>query len=354
MYCQRKEHSHAFLIFLSVCALLLLLSNTVSTAQARVIEDMTGRKVEVPDKITKIFAASPPVMYLLYALDYKTLAGSNFSFTQREKKYLRQEVIDLPVIGGWFGQGQTPNFEHVMATQPDIMLSWFWTETAANQLVEEAVETIKLPNVYIRLETLEEYVRTFRFVGDLIGCPERGKALSEYTRKVLDDVHEALQVLPEDAKVSVYYAEGRDGLKTECDKSTHAALIGLSGGRNVVHCEQSSTYGMESVSIEEVLTKNPQVILVQDKRFAKNIYKNQQWSQIRAVKDKRVYVVPRGPFNWFDRPPSFMRVLGLQWLTNKLYPQRYPIDMVRATQDFYQLFMDVKLSKEEAQALLDQ
>ncbi len=335
------------------CALLLFVFASTGIAQARVIEDMAGRKVEVPDKINKIFAASPPVLYLLYAFDYKTIAGLNFPFYNMEIKYLHKEVVDLPVIGGWFGQGRTPNLEHVMAVKPDIMMCWYWKKTAANQLVEETAKNIKLPYVYIKLETLEDYVRAFRFVGELLGCPERGNVLAEYTQKVLDEVNGALAGLSEQDKLRVYYAEGPDGLKTECDRSVHAALIHMSGGKNIQHCEQSSTYGMEPVSIEEVLTKDPQVIVIRNKQFAENINKEKQWSQMRAVKDKRVYMIPRIPFNWFDRPPSFMRVLGLQWLTNKLYPQRYPKDMVQATRDFYTLFLGVNISEQEAQAILN-
>ncbi|WP_229591878.1 ABC transporter substrate-binding protein [Pseudodesulfovibrio sediminis] len=322
-------------------------------AQARIIEDMTGREVEIPDTIQTIFPASPPVLYFLYALDSKKIAGLNFQFTAVEKGYLRKDFLELPVIGGWFGQGNTPNLENVMAVNPDFMLVWSWKQTALNQPMEETAEIINLPIVYLQLDTMEEYIRSFRFMGELLGCPERGNALADYTQQVLDGVRPVLQNLPEDEKLWVYYAEGPDGLKTECDQSPHAALIQMAGGRNIQHCVDSSTYGMETVSIEEVLDKNPEVILIRNKQFAEAIYKEKQWSLMRAVQNKRVYSIPAIPFNWFDRPPSFMRILGLQWLTNKLYPERYPKDMVKATREFYKLFLDVDLSDEDINSLLN-
>jgi iron complex transport system substrate-binding protein len=48
-----------------------------------------------------------------------------------------------------------------------------------------------------------------------------------------------------------------------------------------------------------------------------------------------------------------MRILGLQWLTHTLYPERYPVDMVSATREFYKLFLDVDLSEDAAQTLLN-
>lgn len=37
--------------------------------ESRIIADMTGRKVQVPDRISRVYASSPPATYLLYAMD---------------------------------------------------------------------------------------------------------------------------------------------------------------------------------------------------------------------------------------------------------------------------------------------
>ena len=73
---------------------------------------------------------------------------------------------------------------------------------------------------------------------------------------------------------------------------------------------------------------------------------------MKAVKDKKVYLIPHAPFNWFDRPPSFMRILGLKWLTNILYPKEYKIDIVKEAKDFYRLFLGVELSTNEMKQVI--
>jgi iron complex transport system substrate-binding protein len=60
------------------------------------------------------------------------------------------------------------------------------------------------------------------------------------------------------------------------------------------------------------------------------------------------------PFNWFDRPPSFMRLLGIHWMMHNLYPQTYPIDMVAETRHFYRLFLNVDLNEAAARKILQQ
>jgi iron complex transport system substrate-binding protein len=38
-----------------------------------------------------------------------------------------------------------------------------------------------------------------------------------------------------------------------------------------------------------------------------------------------------------------MRILGIQWLTHCLYPDRFPLDLPAETQKFYRLFLRIDL-----------
>jgi len=94
------------------------------------------------------------------------------------------------------------------------------------------------------------------------------------------------------------------------------------------------------------------VILVQERLFFDKVFKDPAWKRIRAVRQGRVYLIPRTPFNWFDRPPSFMRILGLQWLMSRLYPKEYPVDMVKEARNFYRLFLGVEVSDREIRRIV--
>jgi len=99
---------------------------------------------------------------------------------------------------------------------------------------------------------------------------------------------------------------------------------------------------------------NPDVILVMENVFYKSVFSDPRWQRIKAVKNKKVYLIPNQPFNWFDRPPSFMRLLGAKWLANILYPERYHANMVKETQEFFKLFLGIDLNAREAKAVLRQ
>ncbi|WP_249322077.1 hypothetical protein [Campylobacter sp. RM16191] len=71
-----------------------------------------------------------------------------------------------------------------------------------------------------------------------------------------------------------------------------------------------------------------------------------------AVKNKKVYYIPREPFSWFDRPPSFMRFLGIKWLINLAYPEAFKFDIESEAREFYKLFLGLELNDEHIGKIL--
>jgi iron complex transport system substrate-binding protein len=47
-----------------------------------------------------------------------------------------------------------------------------------------------------------------------------------------------------------------------------------------------------------------------------------------------------------------MRILGAKWVAATLYPARFPVDMVKGTEEFYRLFLHLDLSDAEARDIL--
>ena len=140
------------------------------------------------------------------------------------------------------------------------------------------------------------------------------------------------------------YAESADGLATESDRSLHADAIRMAGGNIVHHGDIKTHQGMEKVSLEQVLLYDPEVIISQEPEFARNAYRDPRWQKVRAVANHRIYTVPRAPFNWIDRPPSVMRILGVQWLAYRFYPNVYRVDIRKEIRQFCLLFMGVDVT----------
>jgi iron complex transport system substrate-binding protein len=318
---------------------------------AKRVEDMLGRTVIVPDKINKIYASSPILLYSLIAIDRSKIAGLNFPFQQGEAEYLDQETVNLPVLGGWFGQGRTPNSEMILGTAPDLILLSEFQKKMGESKIKAALGHTEIPLFYLKSNSLEELVETFPYLGKITGNESRAETLYRYGRDALKEAKRV--VTSASRKPAVYYAEGIDGLQTECNGSLHSELIRLAGGENVHRCEIQTAFGQQRISFEQLLQYNPEIILVFNKHFYQKIYQDKKWKFIDAVKHKKVYLIPKGPFSWFDRPPSFMKLLGLKWLLTLFHPESYSVDIRKEAKDFYQLFLGISLTDAQLDEIME-
>lgn len=313
---------------------------------------MGGRKVTVPATITKVYASSPPANYLLYALAHDLMVGLSFPIAEAEKPFLRPETAKLPVLGIAMGQMvRQYNPEEILKVKPDVVLAWVDRFGSVSQ-TEERFAKIGLPVVVIRLDSLADYPATLQFLGELFGRRERAKALGNYIATAMAHVEAAISAIPPDKRLKVFYTQTADGLTTECDQSFHVEPLRMAGADNVHHCQQSTHQGMEKISLEQVIGYHPQLVLALDRSFAASAAANPAWRNVDAVKEGRIVTVPRIPFNWLDRPPSFMRALGIQWLANVLYPDRYPFDLQAETKAFYKLFLGVDISDADVDLIM--
>jgi len=333
---------------MGLLSLLLLFSGTASS---REIVDMAGRKVSVPDRITKVYAAQPYTYVLMSAVAPERLIGLPGPLSDSEKRFVKPELASLPVLGNGMGPGKQVNIESVLALHPDIVL--MKGDPKTNTQAAEKFTKLGIPVVFVDLARIENYPDGIEFTAKLLDKRERGHKLGSYSRRVLAKVKRFTATIPSNKRVKVYYAESADGLTTECDQSFHADAIKMAGGAIVHHCQLSRHIGMEKVSLEQILAYNPDVIVASDRNFADNVKNDPRWRHVRAVANRRIYTVPRTPFNWIDRPPSVTRIMGIQWLANRFYPDRYRINLRATTREFQRLFFGVELLDAELDVLLN-
>lgn len=293
-------------------------------SKARTITDDYGRVVTVPDKITKIYASHPPLTMSLIAFDPNLVAALNSPFTDAQKPYVGT-ASEKPVVGGFFGQGNTPNFEILASVKPDVILMWGGATGAENHLKKFSATGI--PVLLIRNDSINDLVGQFDLLGRLTGNSKRSSELIVYTKETLGLIQSLQAKVNARKDVRYYFAEGLDGLSSECDGSFHLEPFTYAGAKNAINCRMSSNYGMEKMSLETILLANPDVIIAMENSFATSVGTNPQWQSVRAVKAGHILTVPAMPFNYISRPPSFMRLMGIRWLIHTFYPDLIkPID----------------------------
>ncbi|MBN2832990.1 MAG: ABC transporter substrate-binding protein [Campylobacterales bacterium] len=314
---------------------------------AHEIVDRGGQSVEIPNVITKVFGTSPPSTYMIYTIDASLIVGLNFNHARgnnESSNMLDPRFMALPVVGGLQGGGNSMNRETLLSLHPDVV--FLWNNDASSQLAKYLFESSKIPSINVDLESVESLPKAYLFFGEVLNRQARAKVLSDYARVALEKTKEIVQTNATKRPV-VYYAEGADGLATECDQSFHYEAIKFAGGINPHLCPTKSGLGLEKVSLEQVILYNPDVIVAQEKEFFEKVKSDARWNSIKAIKEGKIFLVPKVPFNWIDRPPSFMRLLGVRWLTHIFYNTPNSEQFAQEMREFYKLFLNIDLTEQQ-------
>ena len=344
------------LVIGGVATHLFLTPSTVETVGSKNITDMVGRSVEIPASVNNVVATSPPMTTVLYMIAPDKLKAVNFQWTDDELEYVPSQYANYPVVGGWYGT-QDGSYEEFIAAEPDLIIESI-DEGGDGDLstVEERQEKFgTIPVVAVKDTTNVENVgESILFMGEIVGAQDKANQLNDFNNKYLDIVHDRSSQLSDSDKKTVYYAQGDDGLQTNPSHSTHGQLIDLIGGVNVADSlNQGNTTTSVQVSMEQVISWNPDVIITNDPEFYAKVYSDSNWGKLGAVKNKEVYVSPQSPFKWFDRPVGANMIIGVPWTAKVIYPDQYKdIDMVATTQEFYSNFYHIDLSNDDIKQML--
>jgi len=327
-------------------------------ATTQTVTDDAGRVVTFPaaDQLSKIYYTGASGQIFCFSLAPELCAGTGIQFSDTDLQYLPAGTGDLPDLGTVSG-GKQLNPEAILAAGIQVIFS-VTMSTPGDTDVSDANDLQSQTGVPVVIldGSLDKTADTYRKLGTMLGKQDAAEQLASYSENALQAVSDAVASVPDSEKVTLYYAEGSDGLQTEPVDSSHAEAFALAGAVNVADVAVTSGQGMSPVSLEQVLLWNPDVIIAWDATIrggASDLIKTDpNWATIKAVQDGKVYTMPNTPFAWCDRPPAANRILGIQWLAHTLYPSYYNIDMVQTTKDFYKLFYHCDLTDDQAKAFL--
>lgn len=326
-------------------------SSAGESAATRTFVDSAGRSVAVPEEINAIAPSGSYAQMYLVSLCPEKLMGLSTALTRTQKRYLPEYLQDLTTFGQFYGGSGSVNYEAIIAAKPDIIIDIGEKKDTIVEDMDEIQSKTRIPTVFLET-SLVTAPETFTTLGELTGCETRAAELAEYCRGVLDLAEKNTATLREDGKVRVYVGDGEYGTVANPAGSVHSEPLDLVGAVNVAELSDYADSGMQEVSMEQILTWDPEVIFLTTDANYEDIDKDVKWESVRAVQDQRVYEIPSAPYNWIDRPPSVQRILGILWMGNLLYPDLYAYDMTEKVQEYYQLFYGYDLSREEARELL--
>ena len=257
-------------------------------------------------------------------------------------------ACDKPEVGRLTGRGNTTNFETLLKLKPDLILDVGAVNETYVSLANRVQEQTGIP--YALLDgRFDAIVTTYGQLGELTHRPSEAKEFARYASETIATIKSRIEKIPEAQRPRVYYGRGPRGLETSLGGSINVETIEYLGAHNVAAERQG---GVATVSDEQVLAWNPDVIITIEPNFAAAVRTDPVWASVKAVETGRIYLSPTLPFGWVDFPPSVNRLIGLWWLAKALYPEQFPEDLRPITRDFYQRFYHMTPTDAQIEAVL--
>jgi len=308
----------------------------------RLVTDMAGRSVEVPDKIARVGTIGPvPVLNsFVFAIGEAGSIANNLPPNLGGPRWRFQYVVapglaSRPVIQ----TGQGPNIEGVIEASPDVLLTM-------DRATIDLLARTHIPALYLSWQKPDDVKTVMRLLGELYGKQDAAEAYNRYFDKTMEQVGNRVDVLRDNQRPRVLYAN----LKSLTQPHKIAEWwIGKAGGRSVT--DDGRIGEAFSFSIEQILAWNPEVIIVTSESEIADAYADARLANVSAIKNKRVYAIPMGVHVWGNR--TVEQPLTVLWAAKVFHPDLFAdVAIEDEVRNFYSTFFKVDLSREDADTIL--
>jgi iron complex transport system substrate-binding protein len=327
---------------LSVAAALVI---AAAPADAGAFTDAAGRRVVLPDRVTRILPADRNAEVLVFVLAPDQLAGLERTPEGRPAATGRY----IPVLQ--WGPRSSPAAMAATARQmgADLIIDG-GTVTPDRVAFADAVQQLThIPYILVD-DGFSRMPDMLRSLGAILGAADRADDLAIFADHAISGLRGRLLITPADDRPHIYYALGADGLTTALPGSPAGAALDEAGAINVAAPLGRGTE--VAVSPAQLAMWDPPIIIAEHRGFFDAVRRNPAWHRLSAVRNKKVYLEPTDPFGWIEDPSGVNRLIGLNWLSTLFYPTATQEDLRTTVCDFYNKFYRIKLTNARIEALV--
>lgn len=251
---------------------LLLLVSCAAGAAIEFVDDRGSTlRLELPAR--RIVSLAPHLTELMFAAG----AGTRLVGVVRDSDYPPQ-ARSIPQIGDAAGA----DFERIIALRPDLVLAWGSGNRAS---IVERLRQLGIPVLVLEPRRLGDIPRHLHMLGALAGTEAEAaiavRAFSERAEKLRDRYRRAQ---PVDVMFEMWH---RPIMTVNADHMI-SDVLQMCGGRNVF---ADLPYLAMEVSLEQVLMRDPEVIVVGSEAPGAGMADWKEYPYLRAVGGGRVYKV---------------------------------------------------------------
>jgi len=326
-------------------------SLAASSGKTRTITDMNGKKVEVPDPLTRVALFGGPtgqIAYVLGARDQLCAVTSSLKGSELVRA-LDPTIVNLPGPRSTSGQ---VNIEELLLSEPQLVI--------AGDLDGSIVEKkTKIPVAYTESTMAQGVLRQeIRFYAHIFQKEARGEKYIAYLDKMEAFLRSRTKSIPEEKRKKVFNGYGPAHLVTlggdtfMHERILNARCVDATASVSTAGVKEGLHSGLSEMSMEQVLGWDPDIIVI-DSGKPEDLYNEPKWKTVKAIRNRQVVKQPIGIFIW-DRPTAEAAVLHPLWLAKVAYPELFKdIDLVTEVKRFYREIMAFNLTDDQAHDILN-
>lgn len=271
------------------------------------IVDDLGRTVQIARLPQRIVSLAPSNTEIIYALGLEDrLVGTTDYCDYPEAAKSKPRVASYT----------TPDLEKVVSVQPDLILA----EAIHEKTALPAMEKLGLTAIVMSATSLDTVLNDIKLVGQVNGKSKAAATLVDSLNARIQAVVSKTATLTPEQRLKVLYVVWHDPIWTMGRETFINDLISKAGGVNIFADDFEKS---RVVSLESIIQKNPQVIIVSGMGTTgdliyNNIKKETRLAGVDAMHNNRIYKISDA--NLIERPGPRI-VDGLEEVAKLFHPE---------------------------------
>lgn len=250
-----------------------------SVGYSKIFVDGIGREVEISKKVKRVISTVPSNTEIIVDMGLVNILSGVDIYSEKISKELEGKgVLNTDRL----------NEERIIDLMPDLVITSQHSLSKGKESLK-VFDEIGIPIYVVKTpKSLEEVKNSIDEIGSLLNENEKSDILKNRYVKEL----ERLVIQNKISKKRVYFEILNNPIYTTGSKTFLNDVIENAGGQNIFGDQE----GWISPTLESVIEKNPEVILIGEdrKEIVEEIKNRAEWQEIDAIKNGRIYVIDEG------------------------------------------------------------
>ena len=332
--------------------------------KTRTITDHAGNKVEVPEKIERIVIDQIPILSTYMAYHHGKapyIVGYAGSLKQVISNTVLKDIAPELLDSQNTVQGQSDiNIEEIIKLKPDVILY-----NATNKEHYEVLKKTGIPCVgfatigeYGPADPIDRYGQWLKLLEAVFGEEGKTDNFIKAGQEIVRDVEARISKMDDSKKpTGLIFWKYVQGVPIVNGKGGFGDFyLKRIGVKNVA----GDLPGFPKVPLEQLYQWNPDILYlngpglsdIRTSDVLENKVEGIDFSNMKAVKDKKVFNTKLGMWNWFTPNPDAPLVLA--WLAKSTYPEEFKdYNLKSMIKDYYKTWYGYELNNEQIEDMFD-